>query len=109
MKIEEGTPFRPSLVEGKVVLSKVDFWGELFGCAKELYDRDEAKLELDRGSALKKLLIGTYTILAAAMDSLTPTAMKSLLEVKAGKIKGVIHYLVAYGILYHWRKGRLQG
>lgn len=43
------------------------------------------------------------------MDSLTPIAMKSLLEIKAGRIKGIIHYLVVYETLYHWRKGRLPG
>ena len=49
LEIEEGDALRLSVVEGKVVLSKVDFWGKLFGCAKELYDPDEAELELDRG------------------------------------------------------------
>ena len=55
------------------------------------------------------MLVDTYAILAAATDSLTPTAVKSLMEVKAGRVKGVIHYLVAYEVLYHWRKGRLPG
>ena len=55
------------------------------------------------------MLVDTYAILAAATDSLTPTAVKSLLEIKAGRVKGVIHYLVTYEVLYHWRKGRLPG
>ena len=61
------------------------------------------------GNALKKLLVDTYAILAAATDSLMPTAMKSLLGVRVGRIKGVIHYLVAYEVFYHWRRGRLPG
>ncbi|HID17881.1 TPA: hypothetical protein EYP26_06290 [Candidatus Bathyarchaeota archaeon] len=86
--------FRVSIAKGKIILNKVDFWRKLFGCAKRLYDPDEAGLDRGEGD-LRRLLIDTYAILAAATNSLTPTAMKDLLEVKAGRIKGAIRYLVA--------------
>lgn len=49
LKIEEGDALRVSVVKGKIILSRVDFWRKLFGCAKKLYDPDKAELELDRG------------------------------------------------------------
>ncbi|MEM2193156.1 MAG: AbrB/MazE/SpoVT family DNA-binding domain-containing protein [Candidatus Methanomethylicia archaeon] len=49
LKIEEGDPLRIEINDGKIVLSKEDFWGKLFNCARGLYDPDEAELELDVG------------------------------------------------------------
>ena len=35
--------------------------------------------------------------------------MDHLLEIKTGKAKGIIHYLIFYEVLYHWYRGRLPG
>ncbi|PNV78139.1 MAG: AbrB family transcriptional regulator, partial [Thermoproteota archaeon] len=47
--VEEGDMLRVKLEGERIVLTKEDFWNKLFGCAKGLYDPDEAELELDRG------------------------------------------------------------
>jgi AbrB family looped-hinge helix DNA binding protein len=47
--VEEGDMLRVKLEGERIVLIKEDFWNKLFGCAKGLYDPDEAELELDRG------------------------------------------------------------
>jgi len=53
LTISEGDLVRVSVDDRgkKVVLSKVDLWGKLMGCAKKSYDPDEAEVELDRGEA----------------------------------------------------------
>jgi len=53
--------------------------------------------------------VDTYAVLAAATDSLTPAAAAALMDIKSGRVRGVIHYLVAYEVFYHWRRGRLPG
>ncbi len=58
---------------------------------------------------MSKVIVDTYAILSAATDTLTSTAKKCMLEIKVGKMKGFIHYLIFYEIMYHWRRGRLPG
>ena len=52
--IKEGDALKVQVEGGRIILSKVDFWGKLFGCARGLYDPDEAELELDRGESLEE-------------------------------------------------------
>jgi AbrB family looped-hinge helix DNA binding protein len=47
--IEEGDALRVSVEEGKIVLRKEGFWEKLFDSAKDLYNPEEAELELDEG------------------------------------------------------------
>jgi len=47
--IEEGDALRVSVEEGKIVLRKEGFWEKLFDSAKDLYNAEEAELELDEG------------------------------------------------------------
>lgn len=56
---------------------------------------------------MRKVIVDTYAILSAATDTLTPTAMNCMLEIKTGKARGYIHYLIFYEVMYHWRRGRL--
>ncbi|MBM5805652.1 MAG: AbrB/MazE/SpoVT family DNA-binding domain-containing protein [Candidatus Verstraetearchaeota archaeon] len=53
LAISEGDLVRVSVDDRgkKAVLSKVDLWGKLMGCARKSYDPDEAEVELDRGEA----------------------------------------------------------
>lgn len=56
---------------------------------------------------MRKVIVDTYAILSAATDTLTPVAKNCMLEIKVGKMRGFIHYLIFYEIMYHWRRGRL--
>ena len=56
---------------------------------------------------MKRVLVDTYAFLAAATDTLTPKAKELMKKIAMGEIKGVIHFLIIYEILYHWLKGRL--
>ncbi len=47
--IEEGDALRVRVEEGKIVLRKEGFWEKLFDSAKDLYNAEEAELELDEG------------------------------------------------------------
>ena len=51
LKIEEGDQLRVSVDGRRMIMSKVDLWGKLMGCAKKSYDPDEAEVVLDRGEA----------------------------------------------------------
>ena len=51
LRIEEGDQLSLSVEGKRMIMSKVDLWGKLMGCAKKSYDPDEAEVELDRGEA----------------------------------------------------------
>ena len=54
LKIKTGDTLKIWVKGEQIILEKTDFWNKLFGCAKGLYDPDEAELELDRGEALEE-------------------------------------------------------
>jgi predicted nucleic acid-binding protein len=56
---------------------------------------------------LKDVLVDTYALLAAATGGLTPAARSVFSEIRKGREKGLIHALIVYETLYHWRRGRL--
>ncbi|MGB9631618.1 MAG: PIN domain-containing protein [Candidatus Methanodesulfokora sp.] len=58
---------------------------------------------------MRKVLIDTYAIMAAATSSLTPVSEDVLLKVRRGAVRGVIHGLILYEVIYHWHRGRLPG
>lgn len=47
--------------------------------------------------------------MAAAAGTLTPEARESLERVRRGSLRGIIHGLILYELVYHWHKGRLPG
>lgn len=59
--------------------------------------------------AAKATLFDTYALIAAATGLLTPRAEQEVRSVRRGERTGVIHYLIAYEFLYHWRRGGIRG
>jgi predicted nucleic acid-binding protein len=55
------------------------------------------------------VLIDTYALLAAATGDLTRTAQEVFLSLRKGRIRGVVHALVVFEVLYQWRRGKLPG
>lgn len=49
LRIGEGDVLRVEVDGKRIVLTKQDFWDKLIGCARGLYDPEEAELELDEG------------------------------------------------------------
>jgi len=45
---------------------------------------------------LKRVLVDTYALIAAAVDALTPNAERVLKSIRVGEIVGIIHYAIAY-------------
>lgn len=45
---------------------------------------------------MKRVLVDTYALIAAAVDALTPNAERVLKSIRVGGIAGIIHYAIAY-------------
>lgn len=56
---------------------------------------------------MRKVLIDTYAIIAAATDSLTAESEDVLGKVRRGSLRGVVHSLIIYELSYHWHRGRI--
>ncbi|MBC7092174.1 MAG: AbrB/MazE/SpoVT family DNA-binding domain-containing protein [Nitrososphaeria archaeon] len=54
LKIGEGDILKIQVNGSSIVLSKEDLWGKLFGCAKGIYNPDDAEIELDRGEIVEE-------------------------------------------------------
>ena len=54
LKIEEGDTLKIKIEGNNIILSKEDLWNKLFGCAKGLYDPNDAEMELDRGEMIEE-------------------------------------------------------
>ncbi|MEM0053703.1 MAG: AbrB/MazE/SpoVT family DNA-binding domain-containing protein [Nitrososphaeria archaeon] len=54
LKIEEGDILKVKVDGANVILSKEDLWNRLFGCAKGLYNPDDAEIELDKGEVIEE-------------------------------------------------------
>lgn len=58
---------------------------------------------------MRGVLVDTYAILAAATGDLSPPAQAVFSDLRRGVVRGVVHVLIVYEVLYHWRRGRLPG
>lgn len=54
LKIGEGDILKIQVNGSSIVLSKEDLWSKLFGCAKGIYNPDDAEIELDRGEIVEE-------------------------------------------------------
>ena len=58
---------------------------------------------------MKSVLVDTYALLAAATGDLTQAAREVFLSLRRGRVRGVVHSLIMFEVLYQWRRGRLPG
>ena len=58
---------------------------------------------------MMSMLVDTYALLAAATGDLTQTAREVFLSLRRGRVRGVVHALIVFEVLYQWRRGRLPG
>jgi len=58
---------------------------------------------------MKNVLVDTYALLAAATGDLTQAAREVFLSLRRGRVRGVVHALIVFEVLYQWRRGRLPG
>ncbi len=56
---------------------------------------------------VKKVVVDTYAIISYFTGEIPDKAKAVLDDVRFGKVKGVIHYLLIYELAYHWRKGKI--
>lgn len=55
----------------------------------------------------RMVVVDTYAIIADLTGQIPKKASSILEDIRLGKIKGLIHYLIIYELTYHWKKGRL--
>ena len=55
----------------------------------------------------KTVIVDTYAIMADLTGQIPNSAAETLDDVRRGRIKGVLHYLIIYELAYHWKRGRL--
>jgi predicted nucleic acid-binding protein len=56
---------------------------------------------------IKAIIVDTYAIIADLTGQAPAEAAELIEEVRLGRIKGILHYLIIYELSYHWRRGRL--
>jgi len=54
-----------------------------------------------------EVIVDTYAIIAYFTGEISNEAKTVLDNVRFGKAKGVIHYLLIYELAYHWRNGKI--
>lgn len=54
-----------------------------------------------------RVIVDTYAIIADLTGQAPEPVVKTLDDVRLGRVEGVLHYLIVYELAYHWRRGRL--